>query len=360
MLPSLHNGSWSLLTILLLWSTSGSKAQCPAVQSPCICTPSVFEPISIACDNAGSLGSVLAAIGVAQNVKIDVLSITNTPIGQLGPLSFRGFTISRLVLNRCQLSSIDPRAFEGPLIDSLVDLDLKDNQLNQIPQSGVTSLKNLKKLSLSKNQLSQLPPRAFNAYESRVNLEKLDFSNNQISTIGTNVLAGLTSLKEISFEKNNLNFIPTSALAEQKQILQNLNVGINQINEVAINGLDFPNLRSLSLEYNGIPSITPEAFRGCPNLQFLYLTGNKFSRIDPEMFRYIPQLQTLGMGANNIQTIPANAFQNIPNLLRLEMSEAAVNNIETGAFQRTPNIQAIVMNKNQFTRLHMSSVDKWN
>ena len=108
-------------------------------------------------------------------------------------------------------------------------------------------------------------------------------------------------------------------------------------------------MTSLSLEFNGITVIIPQAFQGVPNLQYLYLTGNKFPSWQPEMFRYVNQLRTLGIGETPISVIPSNAFVHTPNLIRLEMSEAAVDTIERGAFQQTPLIQAIVLNKNRLT-----------
>ncbi|KAK6057701.1 leucine Rich repeat-containing domain protein [Cooperia oncophora] len=113
---------------------------------------------------------------------------------------------------------------------------------------------------------------------------------------------------ELSLETNALTAIPSAALVNQRGTLTNLNLGLNNINEVPVGALDFPNLTSLSLEFNGITVIPPQAFQGVPNLQYLYLTGNKFPSWAPEMFRYITQLRTLGIGETPISVIPNNAF----------------------------------------------------
>lgn len=42
------------------------------------------------------------------------------------------------------LGQIDDQAFNGELLESLVELDLGDNNLGQIPQSGVPRLQNLR------------------------------------------------------------------------------------------------------------------------------------------------------------------------------------------------------------------------
>lgn len=39
-----------------------ADAQCPNVAPPCICAPSVYEPVGIVCDNAGQFLSSLLAI----------------------------------------------------------------------------------------------------------------------------------------------------------------------------------------------------------------------------------------------------------------------------------------------------------
>ncbi|CAI4229468.1 unnamed protein product [Auanema sp. JU1783] len=330
--------------------------QCPVLPTggPCRCAPSIYEPVAIICSNAGSLQNALQAIQGARDITMDSLTIVDTAIPNIPANAFQGFTILRLVLNRNTLQNIDDQAFNGELINSLIELDLNDNNLGQIPQTGLPHLRNLRKLYLNRNRINQLASNAFNNYESRDLLIKLSLAGNRLTdqTLGDNaVFRPLRLLQELSLETNSLNSIPTSALINQRETLTNLNLGLNNINDVPVGALDFPVLTSLSLEFNGITVIVPEAFQKVPNLQYLYLTGNRFPQWYPEMFRYIGQLRTLGIGETPISVIPNNAFQHVPLLIRLEMSEAAVDTIERGAFQRTPQIQAIVLNKNRLSQI---------
>ncbi|GMT24715.1 hypothetical protein PFISCL1PPCAC_16012, partial [Pristionchus fissidentatus] len=343
-----------ILLLASLFLIPLASAQCPALSGPCRCAPSIFEPVAILCENAGSLTNVLQALAPARDIPIDSVTIVDTAIPNIPANAFQGFTILRLVLNRNTLGSIDDQAFNGQLLDSLVELDLNDNNLGQIPQSGVPRLRNLRKLYLNRNRISQLSPGAFSAYEARDILLKLSLAGNRLTdgALGdATVFRPLRSLQELSLETNALSSVPSAALVNQRETLTNLNLGLNNINEVPVGALDFPSLTSLSLEFNGITVIVPQAFQGVPNLQFLYMTGNKFPSWQTEMFRYIGQLRTLGIGETPIAVLPANAFQHIPNLIRLEMSEAAVDTIERGAFQRTPAIQAIVFNKNRLSQI---------
>uniref|UniRef100_A0A1I8BEF6 Ribosomal protein L15 n=1 Tax=Meloidogyne hapla TaxID=6305 RepID=A0A1I8BEF6_MELHA len=212
---------------------------------------------------------------------------------------------------------------------------------------GLSQLRNLRKLYLNKNGIAQLPTNLFAEFSSRETLLKLELRGNRLTdqsfgtsqnNEGSSVFSPLKNLQELSLETNQLTMIPSGALSVQKQTLRNLNLGLNM-------------LSSLSLEFNGLTVVVPQAFQHIPKLEYLYLTGNKFPAWSSEMFRFIPELKTLGIGETPISVIPSNAFVHIPNLMRLEMSEAAVDTIEPGAFQRTPIIQAIVLNKNRLTRI---------
>ncbi|CAJ0959321.1 unnamed protein product, partial [Mesorhabditis belari] len=330
-------------------------AQCPQITSQyCRCSPSMTEPVAIICEQAGSLQNIIQAIQPAKGAPIDSLVIMDTAVPSLPANAFQGFTILRLVLNRNTLSQIDDQAFNGELLESLVELDLGDNNLGQIPQSGLPRLLNLRKLYLTRNKITTLQANSFGAYESKDLIVKLSLAGNRLTdrSLGdSTVFRPLKLLQELSLETNALTAIPSAALVNQRLTLTNLNLGLNNITNVPVGALDLPVLTSVSLEFNGITVITPQAFQGVPNLQYLYLTGNKFPSWQPEMYRYVPNLRTLGIGETPISVIPSNAFQYIPNLLRLEMSEAAVDTIERGAFQRTPRIQAIVLNKNRLSQI---------
>lgn len=285
----------ALLAALASLTSSAVDAQCPPVSGPCRCAPSIYEPVAIICENAGSLSNVMQAIQSAKDTSIDSLMIMDTAVSTIPANAFMGFTILRLVLNRNTLQSIDDQAFNGALLDSLVELDLNDNNLGQIPQTGLPRLRNLRKLYLNRNRINSLSSNAFAGYESKDLLIKLSLAGNRLtdqSLTDSAVFRPLRLLQELSLETNALTAIPSAALVNQRGTLTNLNLGLNNINDVPVGALDFPNLTSLSLEFNGITIIPPQAFQGVPNLQYLYLTGNKFPSWAPEMFRYITQLRT--------------------------------------------------------------------
>lgn len=47
-----------------------SLTQCPPLQLPCRCAPSIHEPIAIICENASTLSDILTAIAEARSVTV--------------------------------------------------------------------------------------------------------------------------------------------------------------------------------------------------------------------------------------------------------------------------------------------------
>lgn len=151
----------------------------------------------------------------------------------LPPNSFENFTILRLVLNRNTLSQIDMYAFEGgSLTDSLIELDLSDNQLQNISATGITRLRNLHKLYLNRNRITSLEAKFFWEFASQDVLLKLELAGNKLTDQGISnyeIFQPLKLLQELSLETNALTAIPTAALRTQQNSLTNLNMGLNQV-----------------------------------------------------------------------------------------------------------------------------------
>lgn len=158
--------------------------------------------------------------------------ILDTAVTTIPANAFRDFTILRLVMNRNTLSQISENAFNGPLLDSLVELDLTDNQLGQIPQTGIHQLRNLRKLYLNRNRITTLSPNTFAQFESREILLKLELAGNRLTDEAlsdSTVFRPLRSLQQLSLETNALTQIPSGALVNQRETLTNLNLGLNQV-----------------------------------------------------------------------------------------------------------------------------------
>uniref|UniRef100_A0AC34RQ71 Uncharacterized protein n=1 Tax=Panagrolaimus sp. JU765 TaxID=591449 RepID=A0AC34RQ71_9BILA len=340
-----------ILLANIIWSSS---AQCPiTIKAPCSCSSTRYEPVSIHCDKADSLESVLRALANPPQY-IDSLIISNTPIDSVPEGIFAGLTIRRLILQNNGLREIQKGAFTGKLSDSIEQLEIRTNELEKIPEDGITELRNLESLVISDCQIINVPDYTFLHYHSRNRLKKLDLSDNKISTLPAQSLLGLDNLETLILDKNLFTSVPTEAL-KNVVTLEDLSMSVNKISQILPGALPLPNLKSLSLEVNQIESMKAEVLQQASGLLYLYLSNNRFSVIDPKMFYYVSQLKVLAMSHNvAIKIIPFNAFQYTPSLIRLEMTDCSIGTIEQGTFHNTPKIQVIALAQNKLKRIGVS------
>ncbi|PAV62744.1 hypothetical protein WR25_22970 [Diploscapter pachys] len=341
----------SLFPQLLIFCLSIDQilSQCPPhLQDPCSCSSTRYEAVSIVCDKGESLSSVLLALSQPP-AQIDSLSISNTPIDQLPGFAFQGFNIKKLTLRNNGLRAFHPEAFSGQLVESLEELEIKNNYLDTIPQEGITKLRNLRSLALTDNIIEYIPDNSFLSYSSRESIQKLDLSSNNMTAIHPTGLLGLESLSQLLLDKNLFHDIPTEALANIPT-LEDLSMGVNQLTQVAPDSLPLPSLRSLSLEVNQIRQIPADSFQSLPGLTYLYLGNNLLTSIDPSMFFYTNNLKVLSMGNNkDITSISSNAFQHVPQLVRVELSDCSIAHIESSAFRKITKVQVLSLARNQLT-----------
>ena len=140
-------------------------------KAPCSCSSTRYEPISIHCDRADSFESVLRALSNPPQY-IDSLTISNTPIDTIPEGTFSGLSIKKLIFQNNGLREIQKGAFSGSLLDSLEQLEIRTNELEIIPEDGITELHNLESLVLSDCQIDSVADYTFLHYQSRTRLKK--------------------------------------------------------------------------------------------------------------------------------------------------------------------------------------------
>lgn len=69
-----HHNSYQLPLLMLPYFLNifaiFSSAQCPPVQPPCRCAPSIHEPVALICENASTLPDILNAIAEARSATV--------------------------------------------------------------------------------------------------------------------------------------------------------------------------------------------------------------------------------------------------------------------------------------------------
>lgn len=170
--------------------------------------------------------------------------------------AFRGLNAGRIYLSMNRLEEIDDRAFLG-LGHSLEFLDLEHNHLDRVPKA-LSMLKRLKYLYMPDNRISIIEEDAFRSFAS--------------------------TIRALSLSGNQLDRIPTEALQDCRR-LSHLNIGYNLIHEVLPEDLAWAeNLDTLLLRNNRIGRLGSGVFRHLTKLRELSLSFNKLSHVDPDAF----------------------------------------------------------------------------
>lgn len=125
-------------------------------------------------------------------------------------------------------------------------IDMRDNQIIDIPMNVLVNLSRLKDVNLANNQISHIEPGAFDNIPS---LTTLILSNNLLRIIEARSFTGAKNLHELYLESNS-------------------------IRQIEMGALDLANLEILSLNNNRLVSIRQSTFENARKLESIDLSGN--------------------------------------------------------------------------------------
>ncbi|CDW53794.1 leucine Rich Repeat family protein [Trichuris trichiura] len=315
------------------------------------------KPMIVHCNAAENVQELRDSLLPLQreNTEILLLRVFQTDMKNLTTGIFERMYISRLSLRKNGLRSIEPTAFSGIIQDTLESLDLNDNDFEAIPVEALRGLKQLRHLSLANNKILFVSSNTFAAFASRDRLRSLDLSGNFIQQLHPMATAALVRLEDLNLQRNNFTDVPLPAIQKHFSTLKNLDLALNYFSKMPSPGLQLPQLRSLSLEYNKINSLLVSVFEGTPNLLYLYLSGNKLQKLDPRVFCNVRELQYLSLGDFGVKRLNSEMLQCLPDLSRLDITDSSLENIEIGALQKLPNLATINLRNNKIKRIDRST-----
>ncbi|KAL7671359.1 hypothetical protein ACOME3_006259 [Neoechinorhynchus agilis] len=125
-------------------------------------------------------------------------------------------------------------------VNTLISLDVTNNQITMLEPTDFSGLFNLKYLSLQSNIITKIKSEAFEAVSL---LQAIDLSQNKLSTIPVDALDGLENLIFLNLADNKLRSIPGSLYDLKMPNLVFLNVSNNQVQSFNIE--HFAMMRSL-------------------------------------------------------------------------------------------------------------------
>lgn len=243
------------------------------LESSCICDYNLARELSVQCDVVDYEQLLSAMRRFAAKTPVDLFYVNNSTIGVLKNGSLAAFRINNIQLSGCRIKSVEPEAFKGQE-NHVKILNLKDNELTEIPSANLKTLKNLTVLDLSMNRITKVNENAF----ASTKLVTLKLSDNEV-TLAAGAFRGLErTLKNLNLKGTRQKKVPDALRG--LSTLAFLDLSQNSIRELpgtsgakAFEGLD--SLTGLNLERNLIQNIGPDAFYGIRNtLSSLSLLNN--------------------------------------------------------------------------------------
>lgn len=228
--------------------------------------------------------------------------------------------------NKLSDSGLPAHMFNGS--DSLEQLTLSSNLLQQVPQNLPSSLH---RLHLKNNKLKGIPAGAFTDLSD---LRELHLQDNQLNSqdIHTAAFSDLSSLEFLDLSNNNLTVIP-SGLPKTLQLLH--------------------------LERNCIQSIPPDSLSSLRNLEYLLIHNNKLrSRaIHPAAFQGLKKLHTLHMYNNLLERIPRGMPRRAKTLMLLHNSISEIGRTDLALLHTLTDLN-LSYNRLSSNKLHSEAFRK--
>ncbi|XP_034183932.1 leucine-rich repeat and fibronectin type-III domain-containing protein hattifattener [Osmia lignaria lignaria] len=328
-----------LLAGIVACKQVAATSSCPWAQyvveleSSCICDYNLAKELSVQCDIVDYEQLLAALRRYASKSNVDLFYVNNSTIGTLRNNSLTTVKINNIQLSGCQIKTIEPDAFKGQE-NSLKSLNLKDNELTEIPSSTLKTLRNLTVLDLSMNKITRVNDNAF----AGLKLVTLKLSDNEVN-LAPGAFRGLErSLKNLNLKGTRQKKVPEAL--KGLRTLAFLDLSQNSIRELpgsagtkAFEGLE--SLTGLNLERNLIQNIGPDAFHGIKHtLSSLSLLNNLIPDFPTAAINSIQDLRVLDIGFNLITELPVNAFEKNPSITLLAIDGNPLSTVPEEALAR--------------------------
>ena len=211
-------------------------------------------------------------------------------------------------------------------LNALIELDLSDNKLVDVPNAIEVKLECLKTLILTRNSIGiQLQQQYFQGYNE---LETLNLNGNNIRMLNPSTFTYLPNLKTLLLPSNQIKNIYQDAFAGLKK------------------------LEVLDLQQNNIVTFDIDMFDKLPALQDLDLSNNNYITTQHEndfsdLFKSLRNLTRLQMREINLKQLPEYAFYNLKKLSLLSLSGNVISKLQSNLFRDQQNLKTLNMAKKQ-------------
>ncbi|XP_041351781.1 toll-like receptor Tollo [Gigantopelta aegis] len=243
-----------------------SRNSITVLQSGSITGPSRLESLDLSHNSLSVIqDGALAELRHLKRLYLGFNSLSSLPFSIFDQLA------SLKILHVMNNSIVDVPSFSH--LQSLLALNLKNNQIQRLQRDAFSSLTLLQAIGLSGNALTTMELATFDFSES---LFIIDLSYNNISSLvdGVNSRRTLSKIAKVSY----------------------LRLDFNKIDDISIIGKRFLNLKYLFLDNNHVTTIRK---RNLPRLlKILTLSDNNITRIAAMTFKFMKNLELVTLQRN--------------------------------------------------------------
>ncbi|XP_076673505.1 uncharacterized protein LOC143371793 [Andrena cerasifolii] len=285
--------------------------------------------------------------------RLEELKLADNLLGDsLNPIfssnEFHGMKELKLLdLSRNSLRSIEEGIFKG--CENLEELYLDGNNLTMVPTVSLKGPRFIRVLSLSGNNIGSLPRAAFSMVGE--SLLRLDLSENELSHMEDGALSGLGQLLLLNISRNDLGRFNSDVFKGADNLLQ-LDLSINFFQEFPSDALrSLTDLKFLNISNNLITDIEETHLSGLRDLQVLDLSRNNIGRLGVNTFSSLSSLTRLDLSLNALRTIEESSFEGLTKLKWLSLQDNNILLVPAAALTRLPSLTHLQVQFNRIAAL---------
>ena len=270
---------------------------------------------------------------------------------------------SELYLEGANLTDHSETTFRFLANTSLTRLSIKATRIQILRSRTFKDLSKLQYLYLKGNALKGIQESAFQNLNALI---ELDLSDNKLVDVPNAIDVKLGCLKNLILTRNSIGIQLQQQYFQGYNELETLNLNGNNIRMLNPSTFTYlPNLKTLLLPSNQIKNIYQDAFAGLKKLEVLDLQQNNIVTFGIDMFDKLPALQDLDLSSNNYITTQhendfSDLFKSLRNLTRLQMREINLKQLPEYAFYNLKKLSLLSLSGNVISKLqsNLSEISK--
>ncbi|XP_069803371.1 toll-like receptor 13 [Dendropsophus ebraccatus] len=209
--------------------------------------------------------------------------------------------------------------------------------------------KDISHLRLTQNNIKFLPKETLENCSSSA---KVDLSHNRLKSINCLRFLKPSNFSSLTIEHNLLKKLSNCGNTATFPELKSISFQYNRIWSVNSYAFTFaPNLEELKLNINNIIYLQNNSFHGLWNLRTLRLDNNLITDLYKNYFKGLRKLKTLILRKNRISVVFKNVLIGLVDLTILDLGANKITQVKSGSFDGMKSLAKLYLDNNQIKKI---------